>query len=325
MITAYVLDKLSLQPYTITSTNRQLLQQATWIDILDPTPEEEKLVEAASGLNVPTREEMREIEISSRLYKENNALFMTASILVNSGSLEPKIDVITFILTPSQLITLRYLKPQAFTNFIANMARFEVGLHPAVDVLFGLLEAFIDRLADILEQVGHSLDNYSQIIFRPNPQKNSKKKINFQKILQDIGADGDISAKARESLLTFNRLLSYLPQSQETRFEELQAQLLILNKDILALSDHTNFLSNQVSFLLNGALGMINIEQSNIIRIFTIAAVIFLPPTLVASIYGMNFQYMPELHWHLGYPLALAIMVLSGWIPYKYFKKRRWL
>ncbi len=325
MITAYLLDQSSLQAHEITLDNSQLIAKAVWIDIIRPSAEEEKLVETAVGLDVPTREEMHEIEISSRLYKENNALFMTATILANATSLEPKMDAVTFILSKTQIITVRYLETQAFTTFIANITRFRVQNHPAADVLLGLLEAVTERIADILEQAGHNLDNYSQLIFRPNPINGSRKKINYQKILQDIGANGDLSAKARESLVSFSRLLSFLIQGEEFKFEETQLQLSTLTKDILSLSDHTHFLSNQVNFLLNSTLGMINIQQSNIIRLFTIAAVIFLPPTLVASIYGMNFQYMPEIHWHFGYPLALGLMVLSGWVPYRYFKKRKWL
>lgn len=325
MIIAYVLDKNSLQPHKITHKNASLLPQAVWIDLFHPSLEEEKLVETAVGFDVPTREEMREIEISSRLYKENNAIYMTATMLANSNTLEPKMDAATFILSDKQLITIRYVETQAFNTFVANISRFKTHGHPAADVLLALLEEVVERIADILEQVGHSLDHYSQKIFRPYPKTLTRKKTNYQKILQDIGANGDISAKARESLVSFSRLLSYLTQGDVFKFEDTQAQLSTLTKDIISLSDHTHFLSNQVNFLLNGTLGMINIEQSNIIRIFTIAAVIFLPPTLIASVYGMNFKYMPELSWHFGYPLALGVMILSGWLAFRYFKKRKWL
>ena len=220
----------SLQSKQVTAANKDLLSKAIRIDIFQPTLEEEKLVETAISMNIPTPEEMREIEVSSRLYKENNSLYMTATMLANSATLEPKMDAVTFILTKTQLITVRYLETQAFTTFIANTSRFKIQNHPTADVLFGLLEAVTDRIADILEQVGHGLDHYSQIIFRPNPENGSRRKVNYQKILQDIGGNGDLSAKARESLVSFSRLVGYLAQGEEFKFDETKSQLTTLTK-----------------------------------------------------------------------------------------------
>lgn len=324
MITAYLVENGALRSYIISKENHVLLKQAIWIDLLLPTSEEDKLIESMIFLNIPTRDDMREIEISNRLYKENNALFMTASMLVRSESKEPILDAVSFILTKSQLITIRYFDLQAFSIFISRIIKNEVNEANPRNLLIYLLEMIIDRVADILERVGGSIDKHSQIIFRPNGRP--KDKINFQQVLQEIGANGDLGAKVRESLITFSRLISYFKQNEKAALDiDNELHLVTLTADIQALSDHVGFLSNQVNFLLNATLGMININQSNIIKIFSIAAVIFLPPTVVASIYGMNFEFMPELKWHYGFPFAVGAMFLSALIPYQFFKWKKWM
>ena len=324
MITAYLLENGALRAYPISTQNEALLKKAVWIDLLSPTAEEDKLVEAAISLNIPTRDDMQEIEISSRLYKENNALYMTASMLVHSESKEPILDAVSFILAKSQLITIRYFDLQAFTFFISRINKKEINENSSKNLFIELLEMTIDRVADILERVGGSIDKHSQIIFRP--KENSKNKLDFKYVLQEIGANGDLSAKVRESLITFNRLVSYFKQNEKAALDDdNELHVATLMADIQALSDHVGFLSNQVNFLLNATLGMININQSNIIKIFSIAAVIFLPPTVVASIYGMNFKFMPELQWHYGFPFAVGVMLLSALIPYQFFKWKKWM
>ena len=144
--------------------------------------------------------------------------------------------------------------------------------------------------------------------------------------MQQIGANGDLNTKARESLLTFNRLMGYFTQTVSSRIDnEDQIRLASLIKDIASLNDHANFLSTKINFLLDATLGLVNIEQNNIIKIFSVAAVIFLPPTLIASIYGMNFHFIPELSWKYGYLFSIFLIILAAWFPYKYFKYRKWL
>ncbi len=324
MIYAYLLEKGLFRQYLISKDNYLLLKKAIWIDLLSPTSEDEKLVESTVSLGIPTRDDMREIEISSRLYRKNNALFMTAPMLINSGSKNPFLDAVSFILTKTQLVTVRYFDLKTFALFISRINRKEISMFNAHATLIGLLETVIDRVADILERVGASIDTHSQVIFRQ--QTNVKLKINFQELLQEIGSNGDLCSKARESLVSLNRLASYFKQNEKVQLgDDGEFHLLALTADIQSLNDHIGFLSQQVNFLLNATLGMINIHQSNIIKIFSIAAVIFLPPTVVASIYGMNFKFMPELHWHYGYPLAIGIMFLSALIPYQFFKWKKWL
>ena len=324
MIIAYSSEK-KFTPEIITLDNQNVLNTALWMDLLNPSKEEEHLVEKMLGLDIPTREEMQEIELSSRLYKENDALFMTATMVAKSDSPEPKSDAVTLILADDKLITVRYIEPLSFALFISHLSKFPPESHNAVALLVELLDTTIDRLADILENVSRNLDSSSQIIFHQINEKSSDKP-DYQKLFRGIGASGDLNTKVQESLLTINRLIGFFEKKISPKLDsDIESKLTMLTKDIKSLKDHVNFLSNKVIFLLDATLGMVSIEQNNIIKIFSIAAVILLPPTLVASIYGMNFDFMPELKWTFGYPFAIALMLISAWIPYKFFKMKKWL
>ncbi len=323
MITAYF-NTDTFHPEIITSKNQALLCDAIWIDLLHPSKEERLVIKKYIDLKLPTLEEMQEIEPSSRLYKEDGVLFMTATMIAKSDSDEPKSDAITLVLKDDQLITVRYIEPQAFSLFIAHLPKLIIDSNHAVCLVISLLEATIDRLADISELIGRGLDAYSQTIFRP--QSVDKIKLDYKQLLQQLGSNGDLNAKVWESLVSFNRLSGFFGQAEASKFDDdMRSRLAMLTKDISALSDQGKFLNSKVNFLLDATLGMVNIEQNNIIKIFSIAAVIFLPPTLIASIYGMNFQSMPELSFRFGYPLSIGLMLLSGWLPYKFFKVKKWL
>lgn len=323
MITAY-LSQGKLISEKITSANQALLQDAIWIDLLRPTKDEEALIERTLDVDIRTREEMQGIEPSSRLYKENGTVFLTATVIAKSTSSQPKSDAITLILKDDKLITVRFIEPQSFALFIALLPKMTIESHHGVHLIIALLEVTIDRLSDISERVGRSLDDYSQTIFRN--QSPDQIKIDYKQLLQELGSNGDLNAKAWESLVSFNRLNGFFSQVVASKFDEnLQSRLMTLTKDILALRDQVKFLTTKINFLLDATLGMVNIEQNNIIKIFSIAAVIFLPPTLIASIYGMNFHAIPELNWRFGYPISIGLMCLSGWLPYQYFKAKKWL
>lgn len=323
MIIAYSSTN-KFKPQNITIDNPQSINEALWIDLLNPSKEEENLAENILGLDIPTREEMREIELSSRLYKENGAIFMTVTMVAKSDSEQPNTDAVTLILSGNKLVTIRYIEPHSFASIISRIGKLSLTCN-AVDLLIEILDSSVDRLADILEKVSHGLDNYSQAIFRPESNIPAEKP-DYKHHLQAIAANGDLTTKVQESLITFNRLITFFGQIAYSDFDaQLQSRLTILAKDINSLSDYVNFLSTKVNFLLDATLGLVNIEQNNIIKIFSIAAVILLPPTLVASIYGMNFHHMPELSWQLGYPLAIILMIIAAWLPYKYFKIKKWL
>lgn len=319
MITACYMNG-TFQRLEINSTNYDILEKALWVDIVNPSHEEELLVERCLDLNIPTREEMREIELSSRLYKEDDILFMTATMIAQSDSPTPIQDAVTFLLTPRQLITLRYIEPSAFKLFTSRLIKFRANTPASFFTEF--LDVTVDRLADILEVISHNLDAYSKNIFTTKGSNT----VNYHELLQKLGLNAEVNAKTVESLVTFSRLISFFQQSASDVIDATDhARLISFSKDINALSDHANYLSNKVNFLLEATLGMVQIEQNAIIKIFSVAAVIFLPPTLIASIYGMNFSLMPELSWKYGYVLAIALMMFSSWLPYKYFKYRKWL
>jgi magnesium transporter len=194
-------------------------------------------------------------------------------------------------------------------------------------ILMGLLEAIVDRLADVLERAGRDIDALSQDIFQSAETKASKRDRNFQRVLQTIGRKEGLASDIRDSLMTLQRLSGFLGNAfvQDKNSKDLRARVKVLTRDVMSLTDHVSFLSQKITFLLDATLGMINIEQNGIIKIFSVAAVVFLPPTLVASIYGMNFDIMPELNWTFGYPVALGLMVVSAVLPFWYFKRRGWL
>jgi magnesium transporter len=328
MITVYsVVEGKLIKEQTVDRTT--LTPEAVWIDLFKPTPEEERAVESTLGINIPTPEEMQEIEATSRLYREGETSYMTLRVLYNTESARPESSDITFILTPTRLITLRYADPRSFQMFSAQFAKQAGAMGSGSRVLIGLLEAIVDRFADILEQVGLNIDTLSQDIFDANPEISGNEKRqerNLREILRGIGQAGNLISKARESLFGLSLVVTFLSQiGSDHQAKEVRAGLKNLTRDIQSLSDHDSFLSGKVTFLLDATLGMINMEQNDIIKIFSVVAVVFLPPTLIASIYGMNFELMPELDWRFGYPLALALMVGSAIAPYLFFKRRGWL
>jgi magnesium transporter len=262
------LNQETLTIHEITTHDQHSLKQAVWIDLVTPSKDEEHLIEECIGSEIPTRDEMVEIELSSRLYREGDTLYMTATMIAHSESEEPKFDPVTFVLTPRQLITIRYIDPQSFKLMISHLKKVDANHRDAISLLIELLDASIDRLADILELVGRHLDEYSKAIFHTH--KDSEEKLDYQKLMQTIGSNGDLHTKTRESLMSFSRLIAYLSQAYSSKIDdEVQQRLAILTKDISSLTDHANFLSTKVNFLLDATLGMVNIEQNNIIMVLT--------------------------------------------------------
>ena len=323
MLQVYFLEDGRLKRAELAEPEPPLPERTVWLDLLQPTGAEETAVERVLGVEVPTREEMKEIEASSRLYREDDALFMTATLVTNADTETPESSAVTFILAGERLVTVRYADPLPFRAFATYALRHPSACSDGDAVFTGLLEAIIDRTADILEAVGAELDRMSREVFSRSGGETSR---DFQNLITRIGRAGDLTSKARESLVSIGRLLAFAIQGSQARGRKGGgARLKTIGRDIASLSDHASFLNNKVNFLLDATLGMLNIEQNAIIKIFSVAAVAFLPPTLIASIYGMNFADMPELGWPFGYPLALGLMVVSAILPYWYFKRRGWL
>lgn len=300
-------------------------EAAVWIDLVTPTVQEDKLVEGLLGIAVPTREEMQEIEVSSRLYIENGARYMTATLMCQSDSASPKTTPVTFILSSHRLCTVRYDDPRPFAIVEHKLAR---ACGPKVSgetVLMDLLDAVIDRSADILERIAAEVDQVSHSIFEPDDDAATP---SYKEVLKALGRKGDLTSKVRESQVSVGRLLSFLANEAEGMKwpKDARLQLTSMQRDVIQLSDHATYLSSKITFLLDALLGIVSIQQNDIIKIFSIAAVIFMPPTLVASVYGMNFHNgMIELDWSFGYPFALGLMVVAAVVPLVIFKWKKWL
>jgi magnesium transporter len=299
-------------------------QDAVWLDLLQPTPDEESYVEQTLGVEVPTREEMKEIETSNRLYEDNGALYMTTTIAAQLDTDQPVSTAVTFILGERLLITNRYLDTRPFQNFVTYAATHPGACQTPVAVLAGLMEAFTERIADVLERVGADFDSISGTIFTRRKAPNSH---DLRALIERIGFNGELDSKARESLVSLGRMLMFVQQSgvhgvtgeQRERFRS-------ISRDVTALSDHASFLGAKASFLLEATLGLISVEQNNIIKIFSVAAVLFLPPTLIASIYGMNFNLLPRLPGAYGdFLFSIALMIASMGVTFALFKRKGWL
>jgi magnesium transporter len=325
MLNAYVPNGSTLTRHVVPADG-EVPQNAVWFDLVNPAPGEDKVIERRLGIAVPTREEMQEIEVSSRLYVEQHARFMTATLMCNSDTVTPKTTPVTFILAGHKLVTVRYDEPRPFTIVDHKLARSCPATATGETILMDLLDAVIDREADLLERIGLEVDGVSRDIFDPQGQGPARS-ISYQTMLKTIGSKGDLTSKVRESLVSIGRLLLFLANEAEgMRWpKDVRLQLISMQRDVQSLSDHATYLANKTTFLLDALLGVVTLEQNNVIKIFSIAAVVLLPPTLVATVYGMNFKNMPELDWKYGYPLALGMMLLAAVVPYFFFKWKKWL
>lgn len=304
------------------------LARCVWIDLVNPTPEEARAVQAVLRLEIPTREEMQEIESSSRLYREDDALFLTANFLYGVEGGEFGSTPITFVLSNTALVTVRYATPKAFSVFALRCQR-NAGLLSSPDaVMLHIFEQIVDRLADILERAGSDMDRASSASFRSarSNLKASARDHDLREALITLGQVGEVTTRASETLLGLTRILTFVGAEKATAVrKENQVLIKTLVRDVRSLVDHAGFLGNKANFLLDAVLGILNVEQNAIIKTFTVASVALMPPTLVASIYGMNFHNMPELNSEFGYPAALLVMIVSAVLPVWYFKRKGWL
>ena len=297
-----------------------------WIDLLNPTEQEETGIEKALALEVPTRAEMREIEASNRFYSEDGAHFMTAFVLHAADRETVTTSNITFILAGNRLITVRYGEPRAFVIYADKACKTAEGCTSGAQVLAGLLETIIQRQADLIERLQDEVEQLAPQIFG---QKSADRKQGrrLEVMLRSVGKQGDTTSRTLESATSLHRTLAFFAAIARERNEDqkLIARIESADRDIISLSEQLRFVTGRTNFLLDATLGMISTEQNQIIKLFSVMAVMLMPPTLVASVYGMNFDHMPELKFEYGYPMALLLMVVSGLIPYLYFKRKGWL
>ena len=333
MLRAYRREDCRLVPTELDLTPHSPPADATgalWLDLITPSREEVHFAEHLLGISIPTQEEAQEIEVSARLYHEDGAEFMTMTGVSQLESDAPMTTPISFILKGETLATIRYAQPKPFFTYSTRAQK--AGAVPCINseqVMLGLVEALIERMAEALEKTGRNLERLSRQVFRYKPPGGTASKSrDFQAIIEEIGARGDLLAMVRESLVSLNRLLAYhntTGKAADGPSKDAVAWVKDMLQDIVALSDHATYLSNKTNFLLDATLGLINLEQNQIIKIFSIAAVCLMPPTLIASSYGMNFRHMPELEWLFGYPYALTLMLITAIIPFVWFKRKGWL
>ncbi len=300
---------------------------ATWMDLDRPTPEEEKLVEALVGHNVPTQQELAEIEPSSRLFERDGALYMTLSALHGVTEGAPTSTPIGFVIVDNRLVTVRYASPSPIVAFAKHVRREPEIARNAMSVLVRMLDAIIDRLADELESSGSEIERISGHIFNKEPDARRIPAARLTALLTRIGRAQSLLAEIRETAVSTSRLLSFRGANFPSTSKESagQANVASLMNDITSLIDHSGFLADNLTFLLDAALGLISVEQNAAMKLFTWSALIFLPPTLIAGIYGMNFRHMPELNWLYGYPMAISLIIASAVLPMWFLKRRGWI
>lgn len=320
-------DSEAVTDFTTTS----LPEGVIWIDLIEPTEEEVRHVEKLVSLSLPTLDTLSEIETSSRLYTEKGARFMSAPLVSKSTTSSPDVSPVGFVLTRETLITIRYAEFSAFNTFFGRMTRDGAFHRSSCGTFVGLIDAIIDRMADTLEHVGDDLAILSRRTFRTEPREIEqmrplvRESADMRVILRRIGRAGDLASTIRDSLLGINRMIAYMGSlADEWTPVEVKPFLKSLREDALSLNDYVNHLNNKVQLLLDATLGLISIEQNNTFRILTIVSVVGIPPTLIASMYGMNFRHMPELNWAWGYPWGLGLIALSAIIPLVWFKFRGW-
>lgn len=310
----------------ISVADGMLPEGAVWIDMIEPSLEEEAFIEKATGIEVPTRDEMDEIETSSRLYAESGAVYLTVSLATGIMKETPELHAVGFVLTPVHLITVRYAEVQSFERFAAHAERVPGLCESSGMALVGLLDAVVDRLADGIEHIGRDIEAISRQAFRRVGPGSRQRVTNLalQALLGRIGAAQDGLSKARGSAVSLSRALGYLAFAAPKE-ADLGARIKSMMRDLASINDHAGHMATNLTFLLDAALGLISIEQNAVLKIFSVATIVFLPPTLVAGIFGMNFDFMPELHWQFGYPWAIGVMVASAVLPYAFFRWRGWL
>lgn len=324
MLSAFVSQSQGLARFEM-RPDAAIPAEAIWLDLLEPTPSEEKRIESFLSIDVPTRDEMREIEASNRLYEEDGTLYMTATVVTKLDSDLPESTQITFILSAGKLVTNRYVDPLPFRRFIAYAERHPASCNSPPAVLAGLVESIVNRVADVIERVAMDLDAASAEVFSVSRRHRGVMR-DFRKVLERLGQNGELISKARESLVSLGRMLTFVQQTTSIPMsQEVRARFRTLARDVMAMSDHASFLGTKVSFILDATLGQINIEQNNILKIFSVVTVFLLPPSVIGAVYGMNFSHIPGAHEPWGFWAALGLMLASAIGPFLYFKRKGWL
>lgn len=306
-------------------TETELDGRARWLDLVSPTANEEAEVESALGIDVPTQEDIRKNEPSSRLYREDGATFMAARIIVHGETPLPQTSNVAFILKNDTLVTVRYEQSRAFDLCASEIQRAD-SKPTGTSALIGLIEALVDRTSELLEGAANAADDMALSSLPADDQPSKRRTVaELEAVLAEVQRLHRRVAKVRESLVSLGRMTGYLLTQSEFDDPEFRERARSMSRDIISVTDHATFVAQNIQFVLDTLLGVISVEQNAIVKFFSIVAVVLLPPTLIAAIYGMNFETMPELTWTLGYPAALGAMLASAVLPYLWCRKRGWL
>jgi magnesium transporter len=318
MLNAFTLHDGRLEQIPVESFE-DLGDSVLWVDMVDPEDQERAWVEDAYRIELPGETEINDIEASARFYDDEDGIHVHSFFLHGFEEQARNITVACNI-HRGRLFTIHEEDLAAFRLFRLRARRVSGFVKDATDIVLGLYETAVEHVADELEQIYSSLEKVSQSVLTETIADT-----NMEETLAHLAGQEDLNGKARLSLMDTRRALSFLLRRGRLLDAERMEDVREILRDIESLTSHTSFLFDKVNFLMDAAMGFINLTQNKIIKIFSIAAVVFLPPTMIASIYGMNFQFQPELHWEFGYPVALLLMALSGVAPYWFFKRKGWL
>jgi magnesium transporter len=316
MLMAFTLNKGLLEPVAINAAE-DLVSDILWIDLINPTEEEREWVRTAYQQELPSIDDLYEIEATSRFYENDDGLHISSYFLNYADQSSTNISA-AFVFNGDRLFTLREEELAAFRLFRLRARKGLVNVNNPKSILIGLFETKVENLADMIERIAADLEITSAQVL------GNAETDDMESLLTEIGQQEDIIGKVRISMVDLQRMLYLLLRSGMLN-AELSERLRDIIRDSESLIAHTSFLFDKIKFLLDTTLGFINVNQNKIIKIFSVASVVFLPPTMIASVYGMNFRIMPELDWAVGYPFAIGLMVLSAVAPFLYFKRRNWL
>jgi magnesium transporter len=302
--------------------------EVNWIDAFQPDPTEIDFLQRLLGISVPSLERMSEIETSSRLSVAGSRLVLTMPMVFHDANGLMQSTPLGFILGKDNVVTIRFKPIRACDR---NKNAVSTGDHPLPGGAGGfvaVLDSIVDHLADELENLTGELDRLSHTVFRHEDRRpkgaargDSR---DLRQVLRDVGRAGAVTSRISETLLGISRMVPYVAATADFLTPEARARLKSLNRDASSLNDYEKHQSDKIQFLLDATLGMINVDQNNIFKILTLVSVVGIPPTLIASMYGMNFKNMPELEWAYGYPYGLCLIALSAIVPLVWFKWRGW-
>lgn len=302
--------------------------RAVWIDLYKPTPEEAKQAAEVSKVRIPTREQLEEIESSSRLRLEKDVLYLSMSVSAHAEQNETAPTPVGFVLGRQVLVTIRYTELQGFDCAKKQLAQGDCA-RTSIGIFMALLEGMIDFGADVLQQIAAELNAISHSVFQEyatlRKRKVARASHGLREAMIEVGYLAERLSQIRESLLGLQRISSFVAdKGHEWIGDDVQGRIKTATSDVASLTDYEVHLTDKVQFLLDAILGFINTEQNDIFKVLTIVSVVGIPPTLIAGIYGMNFQNMPEYHWSHGYAWGLSVIFLSTLLPIAWFKWRGW-